>query len=243
MSDALALFDDADVRRVLCVVAHPDDMEYGGSAAAARWAEHGIEVSYLLLTAGEAGMREELPSEVAVLRAEEQRAACAEVGVKDLVILDFADGALQADLVVREAIARHIRRVKPDVVLTQTWELEVSWGLNHADHRAAGLAAVDAVRDADNPWVFPHLAEQEGLKAWGASWLLSFGGEPTHLINVTGEPLERAVASLEAHEQYLAALGGDFDARGMLEGMMSAAARRGEDPSITHALGVAAYRM
>ncbi|WP_258934408.1 PIG-L family deacetylase [Nesterenkonia pannonica] len=243
MTDALDLFDDSGIRRVLCIVAHPDDMEYGGSAAAARWSARGVEVSYLLLTAGEAGMRNVKPLEAAALRAEEQRAACAEVGVDELEILRFPDGMLQPDLALREAIARRIRQTRPHMVLTQTWSLEVSWGLNHADHRAAGLAAADAVRDADNPWVFRRLAEDEGLEAWGADWLLTFGDAPTHLIDVTGEPLERAVASLEAHKQYLAALGGDFDARGMLEGMTSAAAQRSSDPAVTQALGVAAHRM
>lgn len=52
MTEPLPFFNDSDVRRVLCVVAHPDDMEYGGSAAVARWTSRGIDVSYLLLTAG-----------------------------------------------------------------------------------------------------------------------------------------------------------------------------------------------
>ena len=46
------------VERVLCVVAHPDDMEYGASAAVAAWTAAGLEVTYLLLTRGEAGMAE-----------------------------------------------------------------------------------------------------------------------------------------------------------------------------------------
>lgn len=150
-ASALPFFDDRDVERVLCVVAHPDDMEYGASAAVARWRQRGIEVSYLLLTAGEAGMRSREPKEVGPLRAAEQRAACDVVGVQDLTILDLPDGLLEANPQVREHIARHIRRVRPDVVLTQPWELDVGWGLNHVDHRAAGLATVDAIRDADNP--------------------------------------------------------------------------------------------
>ena len=61
--------------RVLCVVAHPDDTEYGISAAVNAWTKSGIDVSYLLLTSGEAGMKRD-PAEVGPLRAEEQRAAC-----------------------------------------------------------------------------------------------------------------------------------------------------------------------
>lgn len=241
-SESLPLFDDSEITRVLCVAAHPDDMEYGGSAAAARWSARGVEVSYLLLTAGEAGMRSRHPEEAAALRAREQQEACAVVGVEDLKILDFPDGTLQSDLATRQAIARHIRQLKPDLVLTQTWDLEVSWGLNHADHRATGLATVDAIRDADNPWVFPELVQQ-GLEPWAVSWLLVFGGSADHLVDVSGEPLQRGIASLEAHAQYLAELGGDFDPRMMLESMTEAAAQRSENPLVSHALPVAVFPM
>lgn len=240
----LPYFDDSDVERVLCVVAHPDDMEYGGSAAVARWTSLGIDVSYLLLTAGEAGMRSRDPEEVAPLRADEQRAACAAVGVQKLEILDLPDGTLEASPETRRHIAREIRRTRPDVVITQPWELEVGWGLNHADHRAAGLATVDAVRDADNPWVFRELAEQEGLQPWGATWLLvTNAAEPDHLIELSARDVERGARSLEAHEAYLAELGEDFDVPGMLQDMTEQYARLNRSSSTGHALAVKAYRM
>lgn len=243
-SASLPFFDDTDVNRVLCVVAHPDDMEYGGSAAVARWTSLGVSVSYLLLTAGEAGMRSQPPEEVGPLRAAEQRAACAAVGVEDLTILDLPDGTLEASLETRKHIARHIRRRKPDVVITQPWELQVGWGLNHADHRAAGLATVDAIRDADNPWVFRELVTQEGLQPWGAHWLLVPGSPAAdHLIDVSGEPLQQAVRSLEAHAEYLAELGGDFNAAAMLEEITASAARCSSLPQVSHALAVQAHRM
>ncbi|MGJ9407118.1 PIG-L deacetylase family protein [Nesterenkonia aurantiaca] len=238
---ALPEYPDAELRRVLCVVAHPDDMEYGASAAVARWTAQGAEVSYLLLTAGEAGMRSQDPEEAAAIRAEEQRRACELVGVTDLVILDLPDGTLQASLDARRQIARRIRELRPEVVLTQTWALEVGWGLNHADHRAAGLATLDAIRDADNPWVFRELLEQERLEPWAARELLVFGAGPTHVIDISGEPLQRGLASLEAHEQYLAELGGAAETREMLESM---AAQQAQGlPGVDHALGVAVHRM
>lgn len=202
----MKLVPDDDFRRVLCVVAHPDDLEYGVSTAAARWVGRGIEVSYLLLTSGEAGMQRD-PAETGPLRAQEQRRACEAVGVQDLAILDFPDGHLEPSLELRRAIARQIRRVRPDAVVTMTWAEEVPWGLSMADHRVAGLAAADAVRDADNRWVFRELAEDEGLEPWGTTWLLVSGAaEPTHAVDVSGEPLERGIASLEQHAEYLADL-------------------------------------
>lgn len=200
-----ALPDDG-FRRVLCVVAHPDDVEYGTSAAVAEWTARGVEVAYLLLTSGEAGMQRP-PSETGPLRAAEQQAACAVVGVERLQILNHPDGVLVYGLDLRRDIARVIRQLRPDVVVTGTWEDEPGWGLNQADHRATGMATVDAVRDADNTWVFRELAETEGLEKWGADWLLVSGHtRPTHGVAVSPEAVEKAVASLEAHRAYLADL-------------------------------------
>jgi LmbE family N-acetylglucosaminyl deacetylase len=198
---------DQDFRKVLCVVAHPDDVEYGTSAAVARWTAQGVEVAYLLLTRGEAGMPNP-PEETARIRRGEQEAACAAVGVSSLTMLDHPDGVLQPSLELRRDIAREIRRHRPDVVVTGSWEVEFVAGLNQADHRVAGMCTLDAIRDADNPWVFPELVD-EGLAPWKVRWFLVAGHtEPTHGVDVTGEPLARGVAALEAHAEYLAAIEG-----------------------------------
>ncbi|USX48538.1 PIG-L deacetylase family protein [Lentzea sp. HUAS12] len=193
-------------RRVLCVVAHPDDMEYGTSAAVARWTAKGIEVGYLLLTRGEAGMPNP-PEETARLRVAEQRAACDVVGVEHLTVLEHPDGVLVHGLDLRRDICREIRRFKPDVVFGSGYEIETPWGFDQADHRAAGLATLDALRDAGNRWVFPEQVE-EGLEPHSPRWYLqvAMGDDATHGVDVTGEPLRRGVASLEAHAAYLAAL-------------------------------------
>jgi LmbE family N-acetylglucosaminyl deacetylase len=237
---ALEIFDDQDVQRVLCVVAHPDDMEYGASAAVAEWTARGIAVSYLLLTTGEAGIRDRDPAEVGPLRAEEQRRACDLVGVEDLTILDLPDGLLAPDLATRKHIARRIRQVRPDVVMGTTWELEVGWGLNHVDHRAAGLAMVDAIRDADNPWVFRDLVTDEGLEAWATRWLLVTGAEPTHAIALSADSVEKGIASLRAHEVYLAALPEHPEPREMITGIVE---QGGEAAGVERALTVRAIRM
>ncbi|MDS0136147.1 PIG-L family deacetylase [Amycolatopsis sp. CM201R] len=202
----LPALPEESFRRVLCVVAHPDDMEYGTSAAVARWTARGIEVGYLLLTRGEAGMPNP-PEETARLRAAEQQAACTVVGVEHLTILEHPDGVLVYGLDLRRDICREIRRFRPDVVYGTGFEVETPWGFDQADHRAAGLATLDAIRDAGNRWVFPEQIDDEGLEPHSARWYLTPGmTNPTHGVDVTGEPLRRGVASLEAHAAYLAAL-------------------------------------
>ena len=217
---------DDEFQRVLCVVAHPDDVEYGTASAVAAWTARGVEAAYLLLTRGEAGMDASEPARTAELRTREQVAASAEVGVTQVEFLDHPDGVLVYSLEIRRDIARAIRRFRPDVVLTGTWQVEFVAGLNQADHRVAGLAAIDALRDAGNRWVFPELLE-EGLEPWSARWLL-VGGDPapTHGVDVTGEPLERGIASLEAHGQYLAGIPGHPPPRPMLTGITAVHGRR-----------------
>ena len=228
---------DDGFRRVLCVVAHPDDMEYGSSAAVAHWADRGVEVSYLLLTSGEAGMQRP-PAEVGPLRAAEQRAACDVVGVSRLEILDHPDGMLVYGLDLRRDIARVIRQVRPDAVVTANFDVEAYGGFNQADHRAAGLATVDAVRDADNTWVFPEMAEH-GLPKWGTGWILVAGHpEPTHGVEVSEADVAKSVASLEAHQAYLADLPGHPKPAEFIPGIL----RHGGDAlGVDHAVLFRAY--
>ncbi len=146
-----------DWDRAVAVVAHPDDLEYGAAAAVARWTRQGRHVAYVLATAGEAGIEGMAPDVVGPLRQEEERRSAAVVGVSDVDFLGHADGLVEYGVPLRRDIAAAIRRHRPDVVITMSFDL--TWGdegpVNHADHRAVGLATLDAARDADNSWLFP----------------------------------------------------------------------------------------
>ncbi len=177
-----------DWRRALCVVAHPDDLEYGASSAVARWTDQGKQVTYLLATRGEAGIDSIPPHEAGRLREAEERAGAAEVGVEVVEFLGLTDGVVEAGLPLRREIARAIRRHKPEVVVSNNFHL--TWGgpsFNMADHRVVGLAALDASRDAGNRWIFPELVD-DGFDPWPGVRLVCFGGspEPTHGVDVTG---------------------------------------------------------
>lgn len=235
----LERFDPTGIRRVLCVVAHPDDMEYGGSAAVAEWTAQGIEVSYLLLTAGEAGMRHLPPEQTGPLRAAEQREACDIVGVKNLTILDLPDGLVEHSAETRRRIALAIRQTQPDAVITMTWDLDAGWGLNHVDHRSTGLAVVDAIRDADNPWLFREQLT-DGITEWKTTWLLATAHRPTHAIEVSARGLELGIASLAAHREYLAALTDHPTPTDLVTGVLTGG---GEQAGLRYALPVHAYRM
>lgn len=141
------------------------------------------------------------------------------VGVSHVEFLDYPDAALEYSLALRRDIARVIRTYRPDAVVTGSWDAVSVIGLNQADHRVAGLAVIDALRDAGNRWVFPELLD-EGRQPHSARWLLVSGDvHPTHGVDVTGEPLEHGIASLEAHAWYLAGIPGHPPPRPMIAGI------------------------
>ena len=162
-----------DWSRALAVVAHPDDLEYGAAGAVARWTAEGRTVTYLLVTRGEAGIDTIPPAECGPLREAEQRAAARIVGVDVVEFLDHADGTIEYGPALRRDIARAIRRHRPELLITgnhhPTWP---GGNLNSPDHRAVGQAAIDAVADAGNRWLFP----EPGLDPWpGVRWVAVFG--------------------------------------------------------------------
>jgi LmbE family N-acetylglucosaminyl deacetylase len=211
---------DEDWNRLLAVVAHPDDLEYGAASAIARWTAAGKWVGYVIATSGEAGMDDTPPRAAAEIRRAEQIASAAVVGVTDVWFLDHPDGAVQHDLALRRDITRLIRQAKPVLLLTTTQQL--TFGdrqLNQSDHRAVALATLDAAKDAGNRWIFPELAA-EGLEPHaGTSAVLTMGSnDPTHGVDVT-DFLKQGVASLHCHARYIQSLGREFDPESFLENM------------------------
>ena len=196
----------------LVVMAHPDDIEYGAASAVARWTSQGKRVAYVLATRGEAGIDAMHPREAGPLREAEERSGAALVGVQAVEFLDHTDGVVEYGLTLRRDICRAIRRHMPDTLVTGNFE--TTWSgraFNMADHRAVGLAALDAARDAGNRWIFPELLD-DGHEPWsGVKRVLIAGANaPTHAVDVT-DFIDKGVASLEEHRAYIAGLGQDFD--------------------------------
>ncbi|GAA4702358.1 PIG-L family deacetylase [Pseudonocardia yuanmonensis] len=204
-----------DFGRALAVVAHPDDLEYGAASAIARWTRNGTSVGYTMVTDGEAGIDGLDPAEAGPLRQKEQIASAAIVGVDDVTFLGHRDGVVETGLDLRRDIARQIRRYRPEVLVTATYEPTYDMAgkriINQADHRAVGVAVLDAARDAGNRWIFPELLD-EGHEPWaGVRHVYVMGANPpTHAVDVI-DHLDAGVASLRAHEAYLRGLGRDFD--------------------------------
>ena len=189
------------VARALVVMAHPDDVDFGAAGTVATWVDEGVEVTYCLVTDGDAGGFDDTPRErMAGLRREEQTAAAASLGITDVHFLGHPDGRLYVTDEVRRDISRVIREVRPQRVLTQSpervWERLPA---SHPDHLATGEATTVAVYpDARNAFAHPELLA-DGLEPWTVRELwLSGGPHPGHFVDIT-ETFDRKLAALARH--------------------------------------------
>lgn len=191
------------------IVAHPDDAEFWVGGTIAAWTDAGVEVSYLVLTDGDAGGFDEHAdrSEIPRIRRVEQERAAALLGVGDVRFLGLREGSL---LEQRQAthveIVRSVRRIRPDRIVT--WSPEWNWARFrscHPDHLSTGTLTLHAVYpDAGNGLALPELREREGLEPWTVSeiWLLN-SRQVNHWVDIT-KTFNRKVAAVGAHRSQTA---------------------------------------
>lgn len=194
--------------RVLGVFAHPDDSEFACGGSAAVWADQGAEITYVIVTNGAAGSNapEANLAELVRLREGEQRAACAILGVKEVIFLGYQDGTLQPTLELRRDLTRIIRRLKPDrVICGDPTAIVFGEGyINHPDHRATDEATIYAVfPSAVTRPIFPELL-MEGLEPHQVKevYMLSFGEWSTIFVDIESA-LDRKIEALRCHKSQL----------------------------------------
>ena len=198
----------APVERALVVTAHPDDVDFGAAGTIASWVAEGTEVTYCIVTDGDAGgFDPDVPrSEIPRIRRAEQVAAAACLGVTDVRFLGYRDGELTVSHELRRDISRVIRQVRPQRMLIQSPDR--NWArlpASHPDHMAAGEAAIFAIYpDARNPFAHPALLNDEGLEAWTVHdvWVMA-SPEPNLVVDIT-ERFELKIEALRAHDSQTA---------------------------------------
>ncbi len=191
------------IERVLCFAAHPDDIDFGAAGTVAAWTAAGVQVSYCIMTDGDAGGFDPAQREEIVrLRVAEQQRAAALVGVTDIHYLHQRDGYLEPSHEVMREVVRLIRQLRPDVVVSM--HPERNWNRiqkSHPDHLAVGEAVTRAVYPAlENPFAYPELAES-GLEAYKLPWLWLFAGpeeRENHFVDVT-EHVDSKLAAIHIH--------------------------------------------
>jgi LmbE family N-acetylglucosaminyl deacetylase len=192
--------------RILVIMAHPDDVDFWAAGTVALWASEGAQITYALVTAGDAGGFDHTPRErIASIRAGEQREAARILGVADVRFFEgYADGEVAVTTDLLRDVTRVIREVRPYRVLAQSptrnWD---DLRLAHPDHLAVGEAVARAVYPfARNPFAFPEL-ERRGLHAWEARELWLQGDpDPNLTLDVTPFWAQRESALLAHASQH-----------------------------------------
>lgn len=188
--------------RAVVVGAHPDDADFGAGGLLALWAAHGCDVTVVCVTEGGAGgFDDDVPrDQVPVLRRQEQEQAAKALGASRCVFLGRSDGLVRADPALRRDLARVLREVRPEAVVTHAPERDYRFVyLYHPDHLATGAAALAAVYpDARNAFAFPELRE-EGLEPWVVPQVWLFGGPAAGTAVDVTDVFEAKLAACEAH--------------------------------------------
>jgi LmbE family N-acetylglucosaminyl deacetylase len=196
----------------LAVMAHPDDIEFMCGGLIARWARAGTRLHYCLLTDGTSGSRDpELSREaLAEQRREEQHTAGAQFGVDSYHFLGHPDGRLVPSIDLRLQIARVIRQVRPDAVVTSDPRFfYTGWYINHPDHRAAGEATLAAIMPLANTLLATPELRDESLEPHDVREVyLAIPAEPTTFVPLEAADLDAKVAAMRAHASQIAQFAG-----------------------------------
>ena len=216
----------ADVERILVVVAHPDDAEFGCAGSVARWVADGAEVHYCLFTSGNAGSDDPsmTPERLAAVREAEQRAAARVLGVKSVAFLHYPDGDLEDTRDARRDVIREIRRVRPDRVVCQSPFPSFNPYSGHRDHRHAGRLTLDAVYPyARDRMHFPELLA-EGFEPHKVRGVYVMGhDEPDIVVDITAT-MDRKLEALRCHASQLRDFAGTEGCTTNMLGMVATSA-------------------
>jgi LmbE family N-acetylglucosaminyl deacetylase len=192
------------LERVLVVISHPDDAEFGAGPAIARLAASGARVDYVVTTDGGKGTEnpDVTPQQLSTTRMAEQRAAADILGVTEIVHLGYPDGYLQPTLDLRRDITRQIRRFRPDLVITQNPQRRLDHNpfIGHPDHLATGEATLASVYPAARDHLnFPELWTEEHLEPWKVRQVLLTGVEEPNLWLDVAETFDTGIRAILAH--------------------------------------------
>jgi len=196
--------ENLELERVMVIYAHPDDAEFGSSGTIAKWAREGVEITYVMVTNGASGSSDpEMTREkLADIRMKEQKQAAEILGVKDVIFLGFEDGYLYPTLELRKAVAREIRKGRPDAIISQdpTSRYWAPSYINHPDHIAVGEVVMRSINpDASTRLMFPELWKEEKLEPHKPKALFIFTfTEPDVFVDIT-DTIDLKVKALEAH--------------------------------------------
>lgn len=137
-------------KTILAIGAHPDDIDFSSSGTIAQMVNDGATAYLLILTNGNKGSADPkiTREDLFKLRVDEQKKAAKIIGFKDVFFLDHEDTELEANAQLKEEIVQYIRKLRPDIIFgwdpSRFYSKERGFVM-HTDHRAAGIATLDAI--------------------------------------------------------------------------------------------------
>lgn len=173
---------------------HPDDIEIGAGATAAKLVNMGKKVTFLIATDGRYGTEDDNVNldELVKTRQKEALEGAAALGVKDVVFLPFSDGGQYDKRDLTLAIAKEIARIQPDVVIAPDPKLPSEM---HLDHINTGEAAsYSIIMSSTSRFIKEYGLQPSSVKAIA----FYFTARPNHYVNVT-KTLKTAYLALKKH--------------------------------------------
>lgn len=198
-------------QRAMFIFAHPDDIEFGSAGTAAKWAKYGSQITYVLITDGNVGSHDATfdKEKLAETRRQEQNAAAQVAGVQQVIYLGYHDGMLEPTLELRQALVKLIRQHKPNVVVCGDPRSVFPSDdyINHPDHRAAAIAAVEAVFPAcEMRLLYPEF-EAEGIMPHKVNHVyISYAPDANVYVDIS-ETMPLKIEALRQHSSQF----GDWD--------------------------------
>ncbi len=234
MTDASQPIAETGPKRIATIMAHPDDAEFSCGASLAKWAAEGSHVTIVLITNGDKGSDDRSISspDLAALREIEQAEAAKVLGVSDVVFMRNEDCMLVPTIELRREVVRVIRRIKPDIVVCL--DPGVFFGgsnyVNHPDHRAAGVLALEAIFPAArNHRIFPELLD-EGLEPHKVDEVYISAWEGGDFVVDVSDYMDTKIEALRAHKSQM----GEWDPNDMVR-EWSAERGQKQDPPVAYA--------
>lgn len=183
---------DPREKKILVITAHPDDADFCAGGTLLKWMAAGAKGAIVIATNGDKGTHDQSlsSSELIDLRKNEQLEASKFIGFEKTWFLDYPDVHLEVTQELKEKLVKVIREYQPNIVFT--WDPNLVYSLernmvNHPDHRAIGLAALDACFPMARDFLtFPE-HQKEGLNPHCVSDLFLFNFDnPNYCEDITG---------------------------------------------------------
>lgn len=199
MTDLKNIDAFAEVKRLIVVAAHPDDLESICGGLVYMLAQRGVEVFSVNCTLGDIGDSAGAfrRTQLATQRLDETEAAAQILGIRQTFNLGHHDGELLPSLELRAQLARLYRITQADTLLT----FDPFWtGQIHPDHRAAGQGALDAYMPSKMPLYRPEQLNEAGagLGQIERVFLFSTAREPDVFVDVSAV-FPTKLAACQAH--------------------------------------------